>query len=115
MSGSVLFMLLHLIHIHQCFKPQRAEDEYQVFQVNATDADAGRNGEIFYSLEDASLPFRISSMQGVITVNGPLDYEEQNEYIVRSYICSAVYCQVVAPVKFPWLHVYLGLTRSFCG
>ena len=78
---------------------QRAEIDYQVFQVNATDADAGRNGEIFYSLEDASLPFRISSMQGVITVNGALDYEEQNEYIVRSYNCL-LFTTKLWPLKF---------------
>ena len=51
--------------------------------MNATDRDAGANGEVSYSLQDSSLPFTISPQGGVISVANSLDYESQNEYTVR--------------------------------
>jgi len=64
----------------------------QIFTVNATDRDAGANGEVSYSLQDSSLPFTISPQGGVISVASSLDYETQNEYtlVIRAVDRGAV-------------------------
>ncbi|XP_067374288.1 protocadherin alpha-3-like isoform X30 [Channa argus] len=56
--------------------------------VNATDADAGLNSEIVYSLrskdQDHVLDmFEIESQTGVITVKGNVDYEERRVFEIR--------------------------------
>ncbi|XP_057205147.1 protocadherin alpha-3-like isoform X12 [Triplophysa rosa] len=56
-----------------------------VVQVNATDMDDGTNGEIFYTFGsdiDSKLLklFDLNSNTGEITVIGPIDYEETNNY-----------------------------------
>ncbi|XP_068061576.1 protocadherin gamma-B5-like isoform X2 [Anomalospiza imberbis] len=56
-----------------------------VLRVVATDADAGSNGRVSFSL--SSVPdtvkelFAIDSESGEITTSGPLDFEEKNKYI----------------------------------
>ena len=51
------------------------------FQVQASDYDDGLNGMVQFSLEGNTPPFTISTA-GVISKQGDLDYEEQNEYTV---------------------------------
>ena len=45
-----------------------------LLQINATDQDVGINGEIRYSLKDATI-FTINSLTGVISLIAPLDHE----------------------------------------
>ncbi|XP_029298087.1 protocadherin alpha-7-like [Cottoperca gobio] len=56
-----------------------------VVQVNATDMDEGSNGEVVYLFgkdvdERARARFDLNSMTGVITVAGPIDFEECSRY-----------------------------------
>ncbi|KAM4555037.1 protocadherin alpha-8-like [Odontesthes bonariensis] len=56
-----------------------------VIQVNATDLDAGSNGEVLYSFGndvDARVRarFDLNPDTGIITVAGPIDYEESDRY-----------------------------------
>ncbi|XP_076594789.1 protocadherin alpha-7-like isoform X12 [Chaetodon auriga] len=56
-----------------------------VIQVNATDLDEGSNGEVVYSFGNdvdaqASARFNLNSVTGVITVAGPIDFEESGRY-----------------------------------
>ncbi|XP_070819427.1 protocadherin alpha-7-like [Chaetodon trifascialis] len=56
-----------------------------VIQVNATDLDEGSNGEVEYSFGNdvdaqASARFNLNSVTGVITVAGPIDFEESGRY-----------------------------------
>ncbi|XP_041800724.1 protocadherin alpha-7-like [Chelmon rostratus] len=56
-----------------------------VTQVNATDLDEGLNGEVVYSFGNdvdaqASARFNLNSVTGVITVAGPIDFEECGRY-----------------------------------
>ncbi|XP_063025239.1 protocadherin gamma-B5-like [Melospiza melodia melodia] len=59
--------------------------ESVVLQVRATDADAGSNGRVSYSL--GSVPdsvralFTIDSESGEVRTAGPLDFEEKNKYV----------------------------------
>ncbi|XP_072276680.1 cadherin EGF LAG seven-pass G-type receptor 3 isoform X2 [Pyxicephalus adspersus] len=48
--------------------------------ISATDDDVGENARISYSLEDNIPQFRINPDTGVITLNAPLDYEDQMTY-----------------------------------
>ncbi|XP_064244250.1 protocadherin gamma-B5-like [Passer domesticus] len=56
-----------------------------VLQVMATDADAGSNGQVFYSFSNVPEGFRrlftVDSDSGEVRVVGPLDFEEKNKYI----------------------------------
>ncbi|XP_075902415.1 uncharacterized protein LOC142901680 [Nelusetta ayraudi] len=59
-----------------------------VVQVNATDLDAGQNGEVFYSFGnsvDTKLfaLFSINSETGEIVVKGLIDYEQNDEYEIE--------------------------------
>ncbi|XP_026714387.1 cadherin-related family member 2 isoform X2 [Athene cunicularia] len=47
-----------------------------VLTVTAMDRDTGVNDKIFYSITNASVPFAINAMTGIITVSGPLDREQ---------------------------------------
>ncbi|KAK6642111.1 hypothetical protein RUM44_013834 [Polyplax serrata] len=54
---------------------------------SATDADTSFNSELRYSLVKAypvsgSKVFTVDALTGIIALNSPLDYEEQNEYIL---------------------------------
>ncbi|KAL0973636.1 hypothetical protein UPYG_G00207690 [Umbra pygmaea] len=56
-----------------------------VIDLNATDPDEGTNGEVVYSFnsyvtEKTRDVFKIDPRTGVITVNGPLDYETNHIY-----------------------------------
>ncbi|XP_072252482.1 protocadherin alpha-7-like [Leuresthes tenuis] len=56
-----------------------------VIQVNATDLDGGSNGEVVYSFGNdvdarARTRFDLNPDSGVITVAGPIDYEESGRY-----------------------------------
>ncbi|XP_064581302.1 protocadherin gamma-B5-like isoform X4 [Zonotrichia leucophrys gambelii] len=59
--------------------------ESVVLRVRATDADAGSNGRVSYSL--GSVPdsvralFTIDSESGEVRTAGPLDFEEKNKYV----------------------------------
>uniref|UniRef100_A0A8D0F8E3 Cadherin-related family member 2 n=1 Tax=Strix occidentalis caurina TaxID=311401 RepID=A0A8D0F8E3_STROC len=47
-----------------------------VLTVTAMDRDTGVNDKIFYNITNASVPFAINAMMGIITVSGPLDREQ---------------------------------------
>ncbi|KAM4022955.1 cadherin EGF LAG seven-pass G-type receptor 3 isoform 2-T2 [Anomaloglossus baeobatrachus] len=48
--------------------------------ISATDDDVGENARISYFLEDNIPQFRINADSGAITLNAPLDYEDQMTY-----------------------------------
>ncbi|KAG6460578.1 hypothetical protein O3G_MSEX012073 [Manduca sexta] len=52
-------------------------------KVDATDADFGQNANLTYFLQPTSedLPFEISPLSGVLSVNGELDREKEDKYI----------------------------------
>ncbi|XP_056358651.1 protocadherin gamma-B5-like [Oenanthe melanoleuca] len=56
-----------------------------VLEVQATDADTGSNGQIFYSFsnvpESIRALFTVDGNSGEIRTVGPLDFEEKNKYI----------------------------------
>ncbi|KAM6923457.1 uncharacterized protein FYW49_005903 [Xenentodon cancila] len=61
----------------------------EVFDLNATDADEGTNGDIVYSLrskdQDHILDiFEIDSETGMISVKGEIDYEERKAFEIRA-------------------------------
>ncbi|XP_026498346.2 cadherin-89D isoform X2 [Vanessa tameamea] len=51
-------------------------------KVDATDADFGQNSNLTYFLQPSSkdIPFEISSLNGVLSVNGVLDREKEDKY-----------------------------------
>lgn len=53
-------------------------------KVDATDADFGQNANLTYTIQPQSkdLPFEISPLTGVFSVNGELDREKEDKYIV---------------------------------
>ncbi|XP_047517849.1 cadherin-89D [Pieris napi] len=53
-------------------------------KVDATDADFGQNANITYHIEPTSndLPFEISPLSGVFSVNGELDREKVDKYVL---------------------------------
>lgn len=53
-------------------------------KVDATDADFGQNANITYHIQPSKkqLPFEISSSSGVFSVNGELDREKEDRYIL---------------------------------
>ncbi|NXF99816.1 PCDGH protein, partial [Sakesphorus luctuosus] len=57
-----------------------------VLQVRATDADAGLNGQVSYSLGNVPIGIRalftVDSESGEIRTTGPLDFEETNKFIL---------------------------------
>ncbi|NXM92367.1 PCDGF protein, partial [Oenanthe oenanthe] len=56
-----------------------------VLEVQATDADTGSNGQIFYSFsnvpESIRALFTVDGNSGEVRTVGPLDFEEKNKYI----------------------------------
>ncbi|XP_038652241.1 protocadherin beta-15-like isoform X6 [Scyliorhinus canicula] len=80
-----------------------------VIKLNATDLDAGTNAEIEYSFSSRTavrVPqlFRISLKSGQITLEGHLDYEENNVFAIsvqaidKGTAAIPVYCDVVVDV-----------------
>ncbi|XP_028176911.1 cadherin-89D [Ostrinia furnacalis] len=53
-------------------------------KVDATDADFGQNANLTYFIQPSSkdLPFEISPLTGVFSVNGELDREKEDKYIL---------------------------------
>lgn len=51
-----------------------------IFQVQASDADKGINGDIYYSFKEWTETFAVHPTSGVITVTRPLSYDEENFY-----------------------------------
>lgn len=53
-------------------------------KVDASDADFGQNANITYYLEpqENNLPFEVSPLTGVFSVNGELDREREDKYVV---------------------------------
>ncbi|XP_068626137.1 cadherin-89D [Battus philenor] len=53
-------------------------------KVDATDADFGQNANLTYFLQPDSkdLPFEISPLNGVLSINGELDREKEDKYIL---------------------------------
>ncbi|CAH0674179.1 unnamed protein product [Spodoptera exigua] len=53
-------------------------------KVDATDADFGQNANLTYSIQPKSpdLPFEISPLTGVFSVNGELDREKEDKYVI---------------------------------
>lgn len=97
---------------HSVYKVKLAENSPNgtlVIKLNATDADEGSNGEIFYSFSSYT-PERVRQMfsmdidTGEIRVKNNIDYEETNSY--EMYIQAmdkgpapvAVHCKVVVEV-----------------
>ncbi|XP_067663318.1 protocadherin Fat 1-like isoform X2 [Haliotis asinina] len=55
---------------------ENAANETSVLQISATDADAGENGRVSYSIVNFRMvPFEIDHFTGIITTTRPLDYE----------------------------------------
>ncbi len=52
-----------------------------ILQINATDPDFGENATILYSISSGdTAAFSINSITGIISVNGPIDYENRSSY-----------------------------------
>ncbi|CAG9787087.1 unnamed protein product [Diatraea saccharalis] len=53
-------------------------------KVDATDADFGQNANLTYFIEPSSsdIPFEVSPLTGVFSVNGELDREKEDKYIL---------------------------------
>ncbi|RUS73770.1 hypothetical protein EGW08_018463, partial [Elysia chlorotica] len=51
-----------------------------IAQVQASDADIGRNGEIYYSFKQATLVFAIHPTTGVVTLSRPVPYDRRHEF-----------------------------------
>ncbi|XP_007669727.1 protocadherin-19 isoform X1 [Ornithorhynchus anatinus] len=65
--------------------PEDAPPRTPVIQLNASDPDEGTNGEVVYSFggyagERARGLFHLDARSGLVTVGGPLDYEEARSY-----------------------------------
>ncbi|XP_037531493.1 protocadherin-10 [Nematolebias whitei] len=61
--------------------------DLKIIQVNATDLDAGSNGEVVYSFgsgvkDKIKNLFGIDSVTGDIFVSGQIDFEEQDSYVI---------------------------------
>ncbi|XP_067899243.1 uncharacterized protein [Heterodontus francisci] len=80
-----------------------------VIRLNATDLDAGSNGEIQYSFSSRTaviVPqlFSVDSKTGEIVLQGPLDYEENNVFAInvqavdKGPLAIPVYCDVVVNI-----------------
>ncbi|XP_036379708.1 protocadherin Fat 3-like [Megalops cyprinoides] len=55
----------------------------EVTKVQATDADLGRNGEIYYTMLTSTTPFGIHSSTGIVYVAGQLDRELISAFSLR--------------------------------
>ncbi|GFR97049.1 fat cadherin [Elysia marginata] len=51
-----------------------------IAQVQASDADIGRNGEIYYSFKQATLVFAIHPTTGVVSLTRPVPYDRRREF-----------------------------------
>ncbi|XP_035391625.1 protocadherin gamma-A11-like [Electrophorus electricus] len=67
--------------------PENAPMGTVVVSVNATDADAGVNGEVMYEFsrmsDKAARIFSLDKLNGEIKVTGPVDFEEESYYEMR--------------------------------
>lgn len=55
---------------------------FVVTQYQATDADSSENSLVSFSRSPTGVPFNIDRYQGVLTVNGSIDYEITQEYSI---------------------------------
>ena len=51
-----------------------------IAQVQASDADIGRNGDIYYSFKQATLVFAIHPTTGIVTLSRPVPYDRRHEF-----------------------------------
>ena len=62
---------------------------YRVIDINATDEDEGEPGRIIYSLERNFDVFGINSMNGIVEVSAPLDYESDGGMMYTLQVVAA--------------------------
>uniref|UniRef100_A0A8C6TSF5 Protocadherin 2 alpha a 1 n=1 Tax=Neogobius melanostomus TaxID=47308 RepID=A0A8C6TSF5_9GOBI len=78
--------------------------------VNASDADAGANGEIEYSIRNkfrglSSEPFDLDSKTGKLSVKGELDFEEKQVYEIKVVAADkgavplSTHCNVIVTIE----------------
>ena len=56
---------------------------FEVYDINATDADGGPSGTIEYSLLTQGVPFEVNSITGELTITGRIDREFQEVYLLQ--------------------------------
>ena len=61
---------------------ENAQNGFILTQYIAEDDDLGNNAVIEYSLTPQNFPFDLDPQNGVLTVNGTIDYEDVQEYMV---------------------------------
>ncbi|XP_076020985.1 protocadherin alpha-7-like [Genypterus blacodes] len=81
-----------------------------LLRINASDPDAGLNGEVEYSLRSkfrglSSEPFDLNSRTGKLTVKGGLDFEEKQVYEIKvlaadkGAVSLSTHCNVIVTVE----------------
>ena len=60
--------------------PEDTAVHSSIIMVSATDADAGRNSEVYYSFTEINDVFAVHPTSGVISLTRPLSYIEQTSY-----------------------------------
>ncbi|XP_038055589.1 protocadherin Fat 1-like isoform X3 [Patiria miniata] len=60
--------------------PEDTPVETSIITVEATDADSGTNGEVYYSFKRRTDQFAIHPTSGVVTLTRALDYRETRQY-----------------------------------
>ncbi|XP_076861950.1 protocadherin gamma-A4-like isoform X13 [Brachyhypopomus gauderio] len=73
--------------VYKVSLPENSPVGTAVVTVSATDADEGSNGEVMYALghisEEEKYTFSLDRKTGLITLIGPIDYEEETTFELR--------------------------------
>ncbi|XP_065131105.1 protocadherin gamma-A12-like isoform X12 [Paramisgurnus dabryanus] len=73
--------------VYKVSLPENSPVDTVVVTVSATDADEGQNGEVMYEfghvMEDYKHLFSLDRRTGVISVKGPIDFEEETTFRLR--------------------------------
>ena len=81
----------------------------KILQVQASDADSGRNGQLLFSLDNgnvASASFTIDSMSGEVFTSSALDYESLSQHVFKLKIVAS---DNGTPRKSSFVYMYISV------
>lgn len=74
----------HFTRLFSVNVTENAEIGTFVIRITSSDLDIGQNANVSYSFTDnPGMKFSIDTLSGNVTVNGHLDREEQDEYLLK--------------------------------
>lgn len=109
----------HFTRLFSVNVTENAEIGTFVIRLTSTDPDIGQNANVTYSFtNNPGMKFSIDALSGNVTVNGHLDREEQDEYLLKVGTKAKQIILTLIPFRSPFqsrfVRVVVNRSPSYC-